>query len=55
MKELLRNKETIISKMTIDQATNRSGYNSNLDNIINKSCEKLSWRKTCKNMDFKSL
>lgn len=42
MKELLRNKETIISKMTIDQATNRSGYNSNLDNIINKSCEKLS-------------
>ena len=38
MKELIHNKETIISKMTIDQATNRS----NGENINNKSYEKLS-------------
>ena len=37
MKELIHNKETIISKITIDQVTNRS----NLDNV-NKSYEKLS-------------
>ena len=39
MKELIHNKETIISKMTIEQATNRS---NNIDNINNKSYEKLS-------------
>ena len=37
MKELIHNKETLISKMTIDQVTNRS----NFDNI-NKSYEKLN-------------
>lgn len=42
MKELIQNKETMISKMTIEQITNRSKNNSNLDNIINKSYEKLS-------------
>ena len=41
MKEIIQNKETMISKMTIEQATNRSKNNSNLDNIINKSYEKL--------------
>ena len=39
MKELIHNKETIISKMTIEQATNRS---NNIDNINNKSYEKFS-------------
>ena len=41
LKELLTIKETMISKMTIEQTTNRSKNNSNLDDI-NKSYEKLS-------------
>ena len=41
LKEILTVKETMISKMTIEQTTNRSKNNSNLDEI-NKSYEKLS-------------
>ena len=41
LKELLHIKETMISKMTIDQTTNRSKNNIILDDI-NKSYEKLS-------------
>ena len=49
MKELIQNKETIISKMTIDQVTNRS----NFDNI-NKSYEKLNFDNINNNIGYKT-